>query len=119
MIQLFYIIIMKQIKFGDNEIFDHNGKVKKTRLYPMKRSNKNEKNNIISRSIIRKYYKKIIRKFKYYYYKKIIFYYYYKKLEYKYRLIVSKLTDDDPITNELIQDVINTYNDVILDEYYL
>ena len=85
----------------------------------MKRSNKNEKNNIISRSIIRKYYKKIIRKFKYYYYKKIIFYYYYKKLEYKYRLIVSKLTDDDPITNELIQDVINAYDDIILDEYYI
>jgi hypothetical protein len=31
----------------------------------------------------------------------------------------SKIFDDDPITNELIQDVINTYNDVILDEYYL
>jgi len=110
---------MKQIKFGDNEIFYYNGKVKKTRLYPMKRSNKNEKNNIISRSIIRKYYKKIIRKFKYYYYKKIIFYYYYKKVEFKYKLLISKLTDDDPITNELIQDVIDAYNDVILYEYYL
>lgn len=44
---------MKQIKFGDNEIFYYNGKVKKTRLYHMKRS---KKNNIISRSIIRKYY---------------------------------------------------------------
>ena len=31
----------------------------------------------------------------------------------------SKITDDDPITNELIQDVIDAYNDVILDEYYL
>lgn len=43
---------MKKVKFKDNEIFYYNGKVKKTRLYPMKRSNKNEKNNIISRSII-------------------------------------------------------------------
>lgn len=33
--------------------------------------------------------------------------------------MLSKIFDDDPITNELIQDVINTYNDVILDEYYL
>ena len=31
----------------------------------------------------------------------------------------SKIFVDDPITNELIQDVINAYNDVILDEYYL
>ncbi len=31
----------------------------------------------------------------------------------------SKIFDDDPITNELIQDVIDAYNDVILDEYYL
>jgi len=31
----------------------------------------------------------------------------------------SKIFVDDPITNELIQDVINTYNDIILDEYYL
>jgi len=49
---------MKKVKFGNNEIFDHNGKTKKTRLYPMKRSNKNEKIKTISRSIIRKYYKK-------------------------------------------------------------
>jgi hypothetical protein len=50
---------MKKVKFGNNEIFDHNGKTKKTRLYPMKRSNKNEKIKTISRSIIRKYYKKL------------------------------------------------------------
>lgn len=31
----------------------------------------------------------------------------------------SKIFVDDPITNELIQDVIDAYNDVILDEYYL
>lgn len=31
----------------------------------------------------------------------------------------SKIFDDDPITNELIQYIVNTYNDVILDEYYL
>lgn len=74
----------------------------------MKRSNKNEKIKTIPNPIIRKYYKKIIRKCKYYYY---------KKLEYKYKLIVSKLTDDDPIMNELIQDIINTYDNVILDVY--
>lgn len=33
--------------------------------------------------------------------------------------MLSKIFDDDPITNELIQDVIDAYNDVILDEYYL
>jgi len=34
--------------------------------------------------------------------------------------MLSKITDNDPITNELIQyDVIDAYNDVILDEYYL
>ena len=109
---------MKKVKFGNNEIFDHNGKIKKTRLYTMKRSNKNEKIKTISKSIIQKYYKKIIRKCKNYYYKKIIFYYYYKKLKYKYELLFSKLTDDDPITNEVIQDIINTYNDIILDIYY-
>jgi hypothetical protein len=97
---------MKKVKFGNNEIFDHNGKTKKTRLYPMKRSNKNEKIKTISKSIIRKYYKKII------------FYYYYKKLKYEYELLFSKLTDDDPITNKIIQDIINTYNDIILDVYY-
>ena len=106
---------MKQIKFGDNEIFYYNGKVKKTRLYPMKRSNKNEKIKTIPNPIIRK----CIRKFKYYYYKKIIFYYYYKKLEFKYKLIISKIFDNDPITNKLIQDVIDAYNDVILEEYYI
>ena len=110
---------MKKVKFGNNEIFDHNGKIKKTRLYPMKRSNKNENINTISSNIIRNCYKKIICKFKYYYSKKILFYYYYKKIAFKYKLIVSKITDDDPITNELIQDVIDAYNDVILDEYYL
>jgi hypothetical protein len=31
----------------------------------------------------------------------------------------SKIFDDDLITNELIQDVIDAYNDLILDEYYL
>lgn len=66
-----------------------------------------KKINIISRSIIRKYYKKIL------------FYYYYKILEFKYKLLISKLTNDDPITNELIQNVINAYDDVILDEYYI
>tara|TARA_B000000477_G_scaffold16292_1_gene13860 strand:- start:663 stop:995 length:333 start_codon:yes stop_codon:yes gene_type:complete len=109
---------MKKVKFGNNEIFDQNGKKKKTRLYPLKRSNKNEKIKTISKSIIQKYYKKIIRKCKNYYYKKIIFYYYYKQLKYKYELLFSKLTDDDPIINELIQDIINTYNDIILDIYY-
>tara|TARA_B100001778_G_scaffold74576_1_gene59775 strand:- start:16384 stop:16716 length:333 start_codon:yes stop_codon:yes gene_type:complete len=109
---------MKKVKFGNNEIFDQNGKKKKTRLYPLKRSNKNEKIKTISKSIIQKYYKKFIRKCKYYYYKKIIFYYYYKKLKYEYELLFSKLTDDDPITNEIIQDIINTYNDIILDIYY-
>jgi len=108
---------MKRVKFGDNEIFNYNGKIKKTRLYPMKRSNKNEKIKTIPNPIIRKYYKKISRKFKYYYYKTNIFYYYYKKLEYKYKLIVSKLTDDDPIMNELIQNLIDAYDDVILDMY--
>lgn len=102
---------MKQVKFGDNEIFNYNGKIKKTRLYPMKRSNKNEKIKTIPRPII--------RKFKYYYHRKIIFYYYYKKLEYKCKLMFSKITDDDPITNELIQNLINTYDDVILDVYYI
>jgi len=110
---------MKQVKFGDNEIFNYNGKTKKTRLYPMKRSNKNEKIKTISGSIIRKYYKKISRKFKYYYYKKIIFYYYYKKLEYKCKLMFSKITDVDPIANELIQNLINAYDDIILDIYYI
>jgi len=33
--------------------------------------------------------------------------------------MLSKIFDDDPITNELIQDVIDAYNDVILYEYYL
>lgn len=33
--------------------------------------------------------------------------------------MISKITDDDPITNKLCQDIINTYNEVILDEYYL
>ena len=106
---------MKKVKFKDNEIFYYNGKVKKTRLYPMKRSNKKEKIKTIPRRIIRKikYYfsKKFIRKSKYYYY--------YKKLEYKCKLMISKITDDDPITNKLCQDIINTYNEVILDEYYL
>ena len=106
---------MKQVKFGNNEIFNYNGKIKKTRLYPMKRSNKNEKIKTIPRPIIRK----CIRKFKYYYYKKIIFYYYYKKLEYKCKLMFSKIFDNDPITNKLIQDVIDAYNDIILDEYYI
>lgn len=31
----------------------------------------------------------------------------------------SKIFVDDPITNELIQDVINAYDDIILDEYYI
>ena len=108
---------MKKVKFGNNQIFDHHGKIKETRLYPMKRSNKNEKIKTISRNIIRKYYKKIIRKCKYYYYKKIIFYYYYKKLEYKYKLLISKLTDDDPIMDELIENLIDAYDDVIVDIY--
>jgi hypothetical protein len=33
-------------------------------------------------------------------------------------LMFSKILDDDPITNEVIQDIINTYNDIILDIYY-
>ncbi len=73
----------------------------------MKRSNKNEKIKTIPGPIIRKF----IRKFKYYYYKN-------KKLKYKCMLMFSKIFDDDPITNELIQDIINTYNDIILDIYY-
>jgi hypothetical protein len=105
---------MKKVKFGNNEIFNYNGKIKKTRLYPMKRSNKKEKIKTIPGPIIRK----CIRKFKYYYYKKNIFYYYYKKLKYKCMLMFSKIFDDDPITNKVIQDIINTYNDIILDIYY-
>ncbi len=75
----------------------------------MKRSNKNEKIKTIPNPIIRKYYKKCIRKCKYYYY---------KKLEYKCKLMFSKIFHDDPIMNELIQDIINTYDNVILDVYY-
>lgn len=30
----------------------------------------------------------------------------------------SKIFHDDPIMNELIQDIINTYDNVILDVYY-
>jgi hypothetical protein len=33
----------------------------------------------------------------------------------KVKLLISKLTNDDPIINELIQDIID--DDVILDEY--
>ena len=55
----FFFKEIPEFKFGNNEIFDHNGETKKTRLYPMKRSNKNEKIKTISRSIIRKYYKKL------------------------------------------------------------
>ena len=35
----------------------------------------------------------------------------------KVKLLISKLTDNDPIMDELIQDIIDAYDDVILDEY--
>jgi len=101
---------MKKVKFGNNEIFNYNGKIKKTRLYPMKRSNKKENIKTIPGRAIRKikYYfsKKFIRKSKYYYY--------YKKLEYKCKLMFSKIFDDDPITNKLIQDIIDICDNAIL-----
>lgn len=108
---MFKIITMKKVKFGDNKIFYYNGKIKKTRLYPIQRSNKNEKNKTISGNII--------RKCKYYYKKKIVFYYYYKKLEYNCKLIVSKIIDDDPIVNKLLRSAIDCYDDAIHYLYYI